>query len=259
MEDFNNVVEKIMRGEKALSYSSLKQFLESPRHFKRFITDDTTTKAMEEGKRFHMAVLENEKFIEKYWCLDDTEKIKEIGGGNPRATNVYKAWIQEQKSKKEGCEMIHVDEWNMYMNMMDSLHKNSETKQMMESLTSKEYFRSIDFEGLKINMKIDGLSSDLVIDLKKVENSKYNKIKWKIFDEYYDMQGGLYAYATGINNYKLIFIDPESNITVVRLMESTLEQGFGKFKMAISKFIECAEQDLWNSSYEFWNGGYINL
>jgi hypothetical protein len=259
MEDFNTIIEKIMSGEKALSYSSLKQFLESPRHFKKFMTEPTTSKAMEEGKRFHMSVLETEKFMEKYWCLDDSEKVKEIGGGNPRATNLYKSWIQEERAKRKGMELIQVDEWNMYMTMKKSLYSNSETRPIMEALTEKESFMSIDFDGLKINMKIDGKSSDIIIDLKKVENSKYKKVKWKIFDEYYDMQGGLYSYATGIKNYKLIFIDPDSNISVVRLMETTLEEGFGKFKMAISKFIECAEQDLWNSSYEFWNGGYVNL
>ena len=103
-EEFKKEVEQIMSGEKHLSFSALKEFMTSPKHFYAYKTNKETTKAMEAGKLFHMAILEPEKFKETYWVLDDSEKVLEIGGGNPRATKVYKEWIIEQDSKNEGKE-----------------------------------------------------------------------------------------------------------------------------------------------------------
>lgn len=259
MESFETIIEKIMSGEKGLSYSLLSKFLESPRHFKRQLKEPEVTQAMIDGRRFHMAVLEPEIFIEKHWVLDDTEKIKEIGGGNPRATKLYKEWKAIKESENEGKELISIDDFNMFMAMKQALYSNPSTKPLMESLTEKEKFVSVEYEGFKINMKIDGLSEEIILDLKKVANSKFKKIKWDIRDKHYDMQAGLYEYATGIHEYYLPFIDAGCNITLVKLTTGTLSEGFSKFEMAIERFIECAEQDLWNSSYEFWNGGYVNI
>jgi hypothetical protein len=259
MENFETTIEKIMSGEKALSYSSLRQFLESPRHFKKHVTEPEITDAMIDGQRFHMAVLEPEKFIEKHWFLDDSEKVKEIGGGSPRATKLYKEWKAEQIEKNEGKEMISLDDFNAYMSMKEALYRNRSTKPLMESLTEREKFVQIEYEGFLINMKIDGMSDNTMIDLKKVADAKLKRIKWDIRDKHYDMQAGLYEYATGRHKYYIPFIDKGCNITLIKLTPGTLSEGFGKFQMAIDKFVECAEQDLWDSSYEFWNGGYINI
>lgn len=257
MEYFNEQIEKIMSGEKALSYSSLKQFLESPKHFKEFIISDKTTEAMEQGKRFHMAVLEPDKFKNKYFTIDDSEKLTEIGGSKPRGTTKYKEWVQEQKEMNPEKELLNIDEYNIYIAMKKAVESNSVTKPIMESLTEREKFHQIEYEGFKINMKIDGIGK-CIIDLKKVKDAKYKRIKWDIRDKQYHMQGGLYRYSVGISEYKLIFVDNGCNITLVNLTEATLDDGFNQFELAIDRFIECAEQDLWYSSYEFWNGGFIN-
>lgn len=257
--DFNKQIELIMNGEKSLSYSSLRQFLESPRHFKKHITEKKTTEAMEQGKRFHMAVLEYDKFIEKYWFLDDTEKVKEIGGGNPRATKLYKEWKAEKETENTGKEMLLKDEYDIYISMKEALFSNGSTKDTMNGLEYREKFMEIEHDGFKISMKIDGIHPEMIIDLKKVADAKWKRIKWDIKDKHYDMQGGLYTYAEHKEKFSLYHIDPGCNITVVNLLPSTLEEGFNKFELALQKFTECAEQDLWDSSYEFWNGGYINF
>jgi len=255
--DFNKEIELIMSGEKSLSYSGLSKFIESPLHFFRYKTEKKTTKAMEEGKRFHMAVLEPEKFNEKYWFLDDSQKVLEIGGGNPRGTKIYKDWIIEQQSNNSSKEMILKDEYDMYSRMLDSLLSNKATKDLMLNLIEKESFFEYELDGFKLCGVIDGKGSDYIIDLKKVDDASYKKVKWKIFDSNFDLQGGLYSTAKNIKNYYLIFIDSDCNITVVKFSEGTIQSGMTKLENALSKFSECVESDLWQSSYEFYNGGFI--
>ena len=120
-EEFYQEIDSIMQGKAALSFSSLKAFRQSPKHFYNYKFDKETTKAMTEGKMFHLAILEPEKFKSEYWVLDDSAKVTEIGGGNPRATKIYKEWVAEQVTKNEGKEMISKQDYDLYLGMGDYL------------------------------------------------------------------------------------------------------------------------------------------
>ena len=258
-EEFNKEIEQIMNGEKHLSFSALKAFMQSPKHFYAYKMDRETTKAMEAGKLFHMAILEPEKFKETYWVLDDSSKILEIGGSNPRATKVYKEWVQEQDSKNKGKERISKEDYDLYLSMGEYLNQNNATKFLMSELTEKESDFEFEHAGFLIKGKIDGLGSDYIIDLKKVADASYKKVRWIIEDMMYDMQSGIYCFSKRIKKYYLIFIDSSCNITVVKLNETTIQNGFGKFEIALDEFRRCAEEDKFYSSYEFFNGGYIEV
>lgn len=259
-QDFNDIVNRIMTGDKALSYSSLRQFLESPKHFKNYIMNPEQTEAMIQGQRFHEACLEPDKFKAKYWVLDDIEKVKEIGGGNPRVTKKYKEWKQEQIDLNEGREMLKIDEYNMYLSMSNYLRVNKATSKFMNNLTDTEASIEFEHDGFKVKGKVDGHGKNeekFIIDLKKVADARYKKVKWNIEDDNLHLQAGLYCHHLRIMNYYLICIDSKCNTTVIKIDQSVIEKGFQRFEYAIERFQECAEQDLWNSSYEFYNNGYI--
>lgn len=258
-EDFYREIDFIMCGKSALSFSSLKAFRQSPKHFYHYKSDKETTKAMNEGKMFHLAILEPEKFESEYWVLDDSAKVLEIGGGNPRLTKVYKEWVIEQVEKNKGKEMISKSNHDLYLGMGEYLMKCSATRDLMAGLTEKE--TSIEFycSDLLINGRIDGAGKDYLIDLKKVADASFKKVKWIINDMFYDMQGAIYCHATRKAKYYLIFIDPSCNVTVVKLSEETLKNGFGSFTVALEEFKRCAEEDLFQSSYEFYNNGFIEV
>lgn len=262
-DNFAQVINDIMTGKKGLSYSAISQFLKSPKHFKRYKSDKKeVTKAMEEGKRFHMACLQPELFEQKYWVLDDSVKCLEIGGAKPRATKAYKEWVAEESANHTG-EMLGHEEYDTYMSMSEALRQNNSSKKFMLNLTSTEELKQTTWDDYLINYVTDGKGTnedgDFIIDLKKAADASFKRIKWDIRDMNYDMQGGMYTEFEGIKRYILIYIDKSCNITVVNLMPETLEEGFNKFEMALEKFQECAELDIWNASYDFWNNGHINF
>lgn len=261
-EEFKKEVEQIMSGEKHLSFSALKAFMTSPKHFYAYKTDKETTKAMEAGKLFHMAILESEKFKENYWVLDDSEKCAELinnGSKSPRATTIYKDWLSAEVSKHEGQEMISKEDYDLYLSMGAYLHQNNATKHLMNGLIEKESDFEFEHLGFNVKGKIDGLGSDYIIDLKKVADASFKKVRWIIEDMMYDMQGGIYCASKRIKKYYLIFIDSSCSVTVVKLSEGSIQSGFGKFEIALDEFRRCAEEDLFNSSYEFFNGGFIEV
>jgi len=262
MTDFNDIIEKVMNGEKGLSFSSLKEFLKSPRHYWAYNQPKESTPAMNEGTMFHMAVLELDKFKKEYWVLDDTAKCIEIGGAKPRGTKVYKEWKLEQEQKHTG-QCIDKSLYDDLMKMSDYLTKNTASKHLLSNLTEKEKSFEFMHNDFKIVGKIDGVGildgKRYTADLKKVANASFEKLRWVIRDMRYNMQGAIYGASEKCNNHYLICIDLSCNVTVIKYSYETLRLGFVEFEFALDKFRECAEEDNFFSSYEFYNGGYIEV
>lgn len=273
-ESFNSVFEKfihyvnaILSGAREWSYSSVTNFLKSPRHFYISRTDPPKqTKAMIEGQQFHMAVLEPELFKETYWVFDDFEKVAElIAGGSkkPRATSEYKRWKEEQEIKNLGKEIIDAELYKTFLKMGDELRNNDASGPLMAQLTGTETKHKCEIDGIKFICKIDGEGENIdetldyplgeyTVDVKKVADARFNKVKWDIFDRNYDMQGALYTFAKGVKNHFLLFIDKDCNITVVQLTSETLESGMDKLHGAIENLQYCLDENKWSCSYDFY-------
>ena len=258
-EEFKQEIEMILNREKGLSFSSLKTFIQSPKHFYRYKTEKKTTTAMDEGTAFHMSILEPDDFKKKYFVLDDAQICAEIGGAKPRATTKYKEWMESEISKHDGQTMLSLEDYNKYKEMGSFLRQCTATKHLLDGLIATEKPFKMEYEGFMITGKIDGVGSDYILDLKKVADASFQKVKWVIRDMLYDMQGAIYSLAEGKDKYYLIFIDNSCNVTVVKLCVETLKAGESKFDGAVNEFRRCVEEDLFNSSYEFYNHGYIEV
>jgi len=266
---FAKEIEMIMNGEKALSFSSLSQFMESPKHFKIYKTaKQEATKAMEEGKMFHMACLEPEEFKKKYYILDDSEIIEELkkkGAKNPRAKNEYKEWLHQTEEKNSGREHIDADLYETFIAMGKALNANHASGPLMAALTEKEQgFKFMHHDQLLVSGKIDGYgvikenntiyeAGEFTADLKKVADARFAKLKWKIKDLRYDVQGVIYNKAKSIKRHYLICIDMNCNITVILISNDAWGRADECFQDAMERFIDCAETDQWDASYEFWS------
>lgn len=265
-QEFFDEIDLIMSGEKALSYSALRQFNESPLHFYRYKTTPKTTNAMDEGIILHCMVLQPEIFKEKYFVLDDSKIVEELSKSfkNPRATKDYKSWALNEMKNAAGKDVVKLDVYNKLKYMSDYLSFNSATKIYIENIKEAEQPFEFEFEHEGFNFKIKGYidafgeneKGRFIADLKKVDNAKYKKLRWKIEDDSLDLQSALYCYAKQVNNYALLCIDNDCNTNVIILDHNVITDGWNKFENSISEFIRCAEENAWLSSYEFYNGGH---
>jgi hypothetical protein len=259
-EEFDSIIEKIMKKEKKLSFSSFRPFFKSPKHFySNQMEKKEETKAMTEGTMFHMAILEPERFESTYWVFDDSEKVAEIGGGNPRVTAVYKNWKAEIFAKNEGKEPITKELKNTLVFIREYLQKNSATKDLLFGEGENEVDCEFEYENLLFHGRIDRIGKDFIVDLKKVADASFDKNRWNIRDSFLDVQADMYCMAKGIKTYYLIFVDLECNVCVVKFDEATLNSAWEKFKTGVEGFLTCIETDSFLSSYEFYNGGYITI
>lgn len=259
-EEFKSEINAIVECERGLSFSSLKAFLESPYSFYKYKTEKTTSKSMQDGIAFHMAVLQPDKFNDTFFVLDDVSKCAEIGGASPRSTKLYKEWYASQIDANQPKTLIKKDDYDTFMKMSNYLRLNSATKGLINGLKTTEDEFNLDYEGLLITGRIDGIGEDYIVDLKKVADASLQKVKWVIRDMLYDMQGAIYCMARKKQNYFLIFIDDSCECSVVKLCAETLAEGLLKFDSAINGFRSCTEIDGgFFQSYEFFNNGYVIL
>ena len=188
-EQFDEIIENIMSGEKKLSFSSFKPFFKSPKHF--FVSQTeiiNETKAMIEGTMFHMAILEPDKFESKFWVFDDSVKVAEIGGGNPRLTSKYKEWKAEIFAAHEGKEPITRELKDNLIFIREYLYQNTATKHLLIGEGENEIECEFEHDGLKFHGRIDRKTKDFIVDLKKVADASFDKQRWNIMDNLLDVQ-----------------------------------------------------------------------
>lgn len=270
---FAQEIDLIMSGEKHLSYSALSKFCESPLHFKRykinkkFFPEDQDTKAMEEGKIFHMCLLEPEKFMKKYMWMDDSdivEKLRKEGSKSPRSTKKYKEEVAKFLEARPGMEVLKKEDWQTYMAMSYAANKHIEAGPILKAMDSKESKFEYEHNGFKLLGFYDGEGSNyngapFTGDAKKIASLVPKKLKWEIYDRRYHLQGGLYSLARNSRQHFLIFVDKSINVQVVQLENETLDDGIHLLETTLQNFEDCAAESRWNEGYEYYNGGLVKI
>lgn len=253
--EFDELIQKYVSGEKPLSYSSFKSFVQGgPRGFFENRMIKKQSESMADGVAFHAAVLEPEKFFDAYYVFDDSAKVNKLinsGSKNPRATKEYKEWKLKEMEKYEGKIELSKDKYDLFVSMKEYLYSNSLTSPIMESINEKEKTILFDYEGFKWVVKIDALADLMSIDLKKAANARPDKIKWVSRDMHYDIQAGITAIATGIMRHTLIFIENGHLVSVGEYTGDSLENAINKIELYLIHFKDCIEQDAWHESINF--------
>lgn len=203
-------------GKVALSSSSLKTLLKSPKTYLLSLTEELKeSQALRDGKLFHWAILEPEIF--------DNVHIVDVGSRN---TKMYQAALAEHGEAYTTKEKVKAEI------LREIITKN---KQVSEYLSDAQYeVPSVKMiEGLAFRGKADILKDDCIIDLKTTADiSKFRSSAYKFS---YDMQAYLYLQMfPHAKTFKFIVIDKNTmDIGIYECSEEFLEYGKEKFERAI--------------------------
>lgn len=262
-EQIKELINQFMSGEKALSFSSLKAFAESPAAFIQYqLREKKTTPAMMWGTLIHCLTLEPDNFGHIYAVLDDTEKCEEIGGKMPRATTKYKDWKSEFISKNEGKQVITIDFFDRAATVVNNITSNRAAAPLLEMCTEREKYVEWTFENIKFRGFIDaktpvgGTGPKAIIDLKTCANASPEKFRRDIISSKYYLQGTMYNKAceddTEYAPYHIIAADQNGGVSVHRLEPPLIEYGEKEYKRLVDAFNKCLLTDSFNQSYDFW-------
>jgi len=209
-------------GQHALSSTSLKQLLDSPKSYYFQQTYGSAEKqAFNIGRLTHMLALEPNRF-------DDVYEVVPI---KSRQTKAFKEHITDK-------EKITIVEFNEANRLTGGLLRNEQVLALMKGCET-EVPEIKQIGGYAFRAKADMLnrSERRLLDLKTTANLKSMKVS---ADKYgYDLQCYLYCemFDVPYQNFKFVAIDKQSlDIGIYDVAESFYERGRKKFNRAIETY-----------------------
>ena len=214
-------------GKAALSSSSIKHLIKSPKKYK-YITNNAQpmNAAMKTGWLLHCAVLEPEKFSKQTFVdvqSRNTKKFKEVAQGNDMV------FTAKERSETE--------------RLQDAIYRN---EQALKLLTNCDFEVPAigNIEGLPFRGKADVLCGERIVDLKTSMNidlwdPKKRYVTGSPYSLHYDVQAYIYCSIFNINykNFVFLVIDKGSlDIGIFNCSEEFYQSGKQKTYEAIARY-----------------------
>lgn len=211
-------------GKYALSSSSLKMLLKSPKTYRnvtQYGSEDT--QALSEGRLAHLMILEPHK-LDNMIFVDASTKN----------TNIYK------DAKKKHEQVYLVKERKAAERLADAVLRNEAALRLI-SKSEFEVPAIQMIEGLPFRGKADILKEDTIIDFKSSADCstfRYSADKYS-----YDLQAWLYLKLFNKTNFVFLVVDKAStDIGIFDVSEEFLARGEQKFRQAVDNYKYFFEQ-----------------
>ncbi len=238
----------------SLSRSSIMTFKESPyRYWAKYISADRPkeepTPAMIFGSAFHCMILESDKFKDEFIISPEPVLLKNVGRAR------YDAY-KENLAECENSHRITVP-WLAYVemrNMREAMRNHPNAMQLIEgAIYEQSYFWKDEHSGLMVKSRPDILHSNMVVDLKTVNNCSERSIQNAIIEGGYHVQmamikDGIFK-LTGqvIDNFILLCVEKEYpySIGIFILDKEYIEYGQITCKNILLEMKECRLTGNW--------------
>jgi hypothetical protein len=214
-------------GKHALSSSSLKMILKSPKTYRNVIKygdPNGDSPALAAGKLAHWMVLEPHKIDELHFVDASTKNTK-----------IYK------EAKEQYGEVFLTKERSAAERLTDAIFRNEAALQL---LTDSEFEvpEVAMLNGLPFRGKADIIQGDTIIDYKTT--AELSSFKWSADKYGYDLQA--YMYLRLFNKKKFTFLVIDKASTDIGIFETTddfIAKGEQKFIQAVDNYKYFFEQD----------------
>tara|TARA_R110000787_G_C13402800_1_gene443550 strand:+ start:731 stop:1510 length:780 start_codon:yes stop_codon:yes gene_type:complete len=208
-------------GKAALSSSSLKQLLKSPKYYARQLeTKQEETKALREGKLIHLLLLEAHR--EEELVVIDVKS---------RAAKTYKDAVLEHGAENvfTGIEVAQAK------NVANAVKQCPEAWAMIDGATT-EVPGAGTIMGLPFRAKADILhEGKRIVDLKTTAD--IYKFKRSAYDFGYDAQAAIYTHIFGLQEFTFLVVDKTTlDVGIYTTTPAFIKSGQAKVKEAIEVY-----------------------
>lgn len=257
----SDIVSQLLKGEMRLSYSALCAFKESPAKFVEYkMKQKVTTDAMLFGSMVHCLLLEPQDFDNRYFTFDDTEKIREIGGGNPRNTKVYKEWKAEKLAEAGDRLAVDPQDYQRALRIAGNVRNNRAAAKVLRLCPRHEVPVKWDYKNFSFHGFIDGDGDEATFDLKICADATPKKFQRTLVDMDYHMQGAMYQCGNGrVKRHYMIAADSDGGVSVHLLHDKLIEKGMEEYDRLVGRFNECILSEAWDQSFDFWSDRYDGI
>jgi len=214
-------------GQHALSSSSLKMILKSPKTYRnvtKYGDPNSDSPALAQGKLVHWMILEPHKVDELHFVDASTKNTK-----------VYK------EAKAEYGEVFLTKEKSAAERIADAVLRNEAALKLINK--SEFEVPAIEMiEGLPFRAKADILKGDTIIDLKT--SADLNTFRYSADKYGYDLQAYMYKRMFNVKDFKFLVVDKGStDIGIFETSDDFIKRGEEKFFQAVENYKYFFEQE----------------
>lgn len=246
-----------------LSYSSLKQFAKSPNHFLQYLNREVEeTPAMIFGSAVHCAILEPERWDERYFVLNEDDIIAELSEQykSPRSSKAYKEWKANEIASAGDRTILDLDTMDKIRACTNSFADNPQASHLLQKCIRTESKITFEHKGHNIRGYIDGEGMDFMFDIKVISDANPEWMARNVIKNLWHMQGAIYTFSQHRKqylekDYYMIIVESVApfNTQVYKLDSDFLLKGFNKFEETIDALNE------WDGNPQGYSNDIIHL
>ncbi|MFJ1492164.1 PD-(D/E)XK nuclease-like domain-containing protein [Capnocytophaga canis] len=268
---------KMQKKEVVLSYSSLKKFAESPLNFVRYKLEEKAepTESMLFGSLCDLLVTQPQRFDQEFIILDITPTTDKQAGfceevikgtdietafakhyAKGKAIDLYEALKPYIEARLSGKKCISQGTYDQARAVTDNLMKSELISTMINTCTDFQQKVEWEFGGWKFVGFKDCSAEGLIIDLKYTKDANPDRFERDIISMDYYLQLAMYTMAEGYDGIPECYIiayDKSMNYSLIKIDYSLIVYGIRKFKYLVHKISQCAKENRWNESYNFFD------
>jgi hypothetical protein len=227
--------------QKALSYSDLNTFSQSPLHYKHFAENpQEPTKSMEFGILFKLAVLDPAAFKDQYYMVPVSDKRTVAG----------KAEALKAEQANEGKTGIAMEMYQAIMQMRENVYSNGKANKLL-NCEHRKYFTWNDPETLvackgKVSIIKD---RSWIAEIVTTQNADPNHFWEDIIKYNYHRKAAfqLDAAKQKSQSYYLIVVEKQAPfaVNVLKMPTEIISQGRREYKDLLKRYSICELTDNW--------------
>lgn len=229
--------------ERPLSYSSIKEFAKSPRHFINYRNKPKeTTPALTYGQALHCMLLEPQEFGNNFVIMPSVDKRTKEG------KEIFAAFEAQSAGKTILDDKLHTE----LFNLVEYVKANPEWEVLMNGADTEVEDR-IEIFGLPFVTIKDIVKPGGVVDVKSVQSGQIDTLNKDFFNYQYHIQSAIYTqYGESFSFYVIEKSDPYYN-GLIHVSDEFIKYGQKELERLCIGFNYCLEHpECFDMSYEFW-------
>lgn len=203
-------------GKHALSSSSLKKLIESPKAYEKSLRFNSNAQPLRDGRLVHLAVLEEHR-LEELVVVDSTKAAKAF----------------KDATAEHGKETVYTkSEMDNAYWIAKAVKDCDSAAELLDGCTFEEpAIKMID--GIAIRGKADARKNSTIIDLKTTSGG-IDKFKWSAKNFSYDLQAALYLELFDAHDFIFLVIDKDTkDIGIFECSGEFIQKGYDKMERGI--------------------------
>ena len=231
--------------ERPLSYSSLKEFAKSPRHYLDYLNrKKETTPAMQFGSMVHCLLLQPDKFDSQFAIMPTIDKRTKEG------KEAYNKFLEGAV----GLDVVMENDYNDAKAITDNVLSNDSLRNYIDNCHQFEQEFRAEMWDLPVRGFFDGIADDYILEIKTTTDASPEYIIRDFYNRQYHMQAGLYNLVSE-KPIKYLIIETKGpyDAYIADASEGYIKKGQELFSDTLVSFTKCMKENAWTKGYEYHN------